>query len=576
MKIKKVVEVGVLVAGGGGAGERAALEAARSGASVAIALKGRLALSGCTARAVSELSAFSAAIAQGDPRDNAYLHFHDTVYQGNGLSNEELARIFVQGAKEIAWQLAEEGVPFRRDGKGRPVQLLADASTVPRALTCGADTGREIANLVKQELLEQPGVEIYENVMITGLLKNKGTVCGAVGLDTEDGQVIVFRTPSVVLATGGGCCAYTLSAQPPEITGDGLALSARAGAKLVNMEFIQFGPAMVYPIIGYLLVTSFWRLNPRIYNGKGEEFLSNYLPEGLNADDVIRAKQFAFPFIIEYPAMYLDIAIHSEVFAGRGSEHGGVYLDISHNDAETIKKEVPVSYQWLLERGIDITKQPLEIAPVAQCFIGGVAYDRTAETDVPGLFVCGELSGGLHGAARPGGNLLCISQVFGKIAGQSAARRAAPVAVVQIDEAELEQELSRMDSLIGAGKPAAEVIRKLQAVMWEHVAIVRNEEGLRKALAEIERLRAEEWPQVAAADGKELRSVLELDCLLDVAKYVAISSLERKESRGTFYRSDYPARNNQDWLKVIELSQEGGRITSARKLPKKIENFDLE
>jgi len=574
MKIKRTIKTDVLVIGGGGAGERAAYEAQKLGAKVAIVVKGKLAQSGCTTRAVSELSAYSAAFAHTDPRDNTYMHFRDTVYQGHGLCNEKLVRIFVNSAPKRMLELDKMGCQFvKEDGKYQ--QLLADASTIPRACHFGADTGRQIAGALKEQL-SKANTEIYENIIITKLLTYQNAVTGAMGFDFKDGGVVIFKAKSTVLATGGGGQVYSLSGQPNDITGDGISLATRVGAKLVNMEFIQFGPALIYPVTGYLLVTSFWKLKPRLYNKNGEEFLTKYLPEGLTAEEVIRSKEFAFPFIIDYPAMYLDIAIHSEVTSGRGSEHGGVYLDISHNDPEEIEKKVPVSFKWLLEHGIDIRKQPIEIAPVAQCFIGGVKYNKKAKTDIEGLFVCGEVSGGAHGAARPGGNLLAISQVFGYIAGKSAAERALPIQGVRIDKKQINQEIQRLNGFLESGDETEDlknVIHKLRNVMWNNVSCVRNKSVLEKALNIINNLRKYEWPKVGANSVKSLRKIIELDFMLDVAKYIIISSLIRKESRGTFYRNDYPNMNNVEWLKVIELSKKNDDIEVNLRFPEKMQDF---
>lgn len=576
MEIKRTIETGVLVIGGGGAGERAAYEASRMGAKVAMVIKGKLASSGCTTRAVSELSAFSASFAHTDPRDNAYLHFHDTVYQGHGMCNEKLVRILANDAPKRMMELVDAGCEFVREENGKFQQLLADASTVARACHFKADTGRQIANTLKRQIAET-NVEVFEDVMITKLLTRGDAVVGAVGLDYTDGKLIIFKVAAVVLATGGGGRTYSLSAQPSDVTGDGLVLAARIGAKMVNMEFIQFGPALVYPVTGYLLVTAFWKLKPRIYNANGEEFLAKYLPEGLTPEEVIRSKEFAFPFIVDYPAMYLDIAMHGEITSGRGSEHGGIYLDVSHNDGEVIEKKVPVTFKWLLERGIDIRKQPIEMAPVAQCFIGGIAYDEQARTNIEGLYVCGEVSGGLHGAARPGGNLLCISQVFGSIAGKSAGRHALPVVSVEVEPAQIDQELQRLDGLISDdGKAPHDVLAKLQKIMWDNVSIVRDKQSLEEAINVIDGLRQEEWTQVRAVSPMQLRQAVELDFMLDVAKYVAVPSLLREESRGTFYRKDYPTMNNLDWLKIIELSQEEETVNSKYRLPVKLADFYLD
>jgi len=572
MEIKKTIETDVLVIGGGGAGERAAYEAFKQGVKVSVVVKGELGNSGCTTRSFSELSAYSAAFAHSDPRDNSYLHYSDTVYQGNGLCNEKLVRILTQNAPKRMLELDRAGCKFVKNGN-KYEQLLADASTVPRACHYGADTGRQIAGTLAN-LIRKTNINIYENIVITKLLTFNGTVTGALGIDIKKESIILFKAKSVVLATGGGGQIYSLSGQPEDITGDGFSLAVRAGAELVNMEFIQFGPALVYPITGYLLVTNFWRLNPKLYNKDKIEFLDKYIPDDLTKEDVIRAKQFAFPFIINYPAMYLDIAMHSEITNGNGTEHGGIFLDISHNAPEVIENKVPVTFKWLLDRGVDIRKQPIEIAPVAQCFIGGVKFNEFAETNVPGLYVCGEVGGGLHGAARPGGNLLAISQVFGHIAGISAAKRALPISSIKIDQEQVDNEIKRLNSLIkNKAVNPQKIIDRLRKAMWNNVSIVKNKDGLEKTLNIVNELRRVDWLKVGTNSPKNILKIIELDFMLDVSSYVIRASLERKESRGTFYRDDYPKINNCDFSRIFCLTQECGETKLRKETSNKLDNF---
>jgi fumarate reductase (CoM/CoB) subunit A len=340
------------------------------------------------------------------------------------------------------------------------------------------------------------------------------------------------------------------------------------------MEFIQIGPAMVHPVRGYLLVTRFWKLSPRIYNRNREEFLPKYLPDGVSSDAVIRAKEYAFPFIINYPAMHLDIAMHTEIKQGRGTEHGGVYMDVSHNSAEQIENTVPVTFKWLLDRGIDIRKQPIEIAPLVQCFIGGVRYNDDAATDVPGLFVCGEVSGGAHGAARPGGNLLAISQVFGRIAGNSAAKRAKPINRVNLDEAQLTAEVERLNGLLAPGGESAKVLSTpLKKLLWDNVCCVRNHDGLTAVLGAL-CVANTKMPQVRAGNVQQLREALEFQYLLDTAEMVTRAALARDESRGTHYREDAPKPNNYRWLKNINIRMVDGAMKLSLARPVTIPDFE--
>jgi len=572
----KVIETDVLVIGGGGAGERAALEARARGVSVTIVVKGKLGESGCTTRAVSELSAYSAAFGHSDPRDKPYFHFRDTVDQGMGLANQKLVRILAEEAPKRLVELVEMGARFKRKGD-KFEQLLADASTLPRACNYGADTGREIASALKKEILKSR-TRIAENMMITKLLTFEGTVVGATGIKLDTGEFAVFKAKSTVLATGGTGQIYSLTAQPLDLTGDGFILAYRVGAELVNMEFVQIGPALVYPIKGYLLVTSFWKLNPRLYNKNREEFLAKYLPSHSSLEELFCAKQFAFPFMFGYPAMGLEVAMHTEIKKGRGTEHGGIYLDISRNSAEKIKEMVPVSYQWLKRRGIDITKQPIEIAPMVQCFIGGVSFNEDAQTTVPGLFVCGEVAGGAHGAARPGGNLLAISQVFGFIAGRKAAERALPIERIRVEDSEIEQERNRIFGRLrkkGTGKPG-EIVRRVRKTMSENVSVVRNKDGLESTLKELEAIKKNTLPEMRVSRKENLSEAIMAENMVEVAELVSYASLLRNESRGTHYREDFPMTNDFRWQKTIHLRFEKGETRAFLRNPVVPRNFYAE
>jgi fumarate reductase (CoM/CoB) subunit A len=564
-------EVDVLVIGGGGAGLRAALEAHKLGATVAVVAKGNLGDSGSTAKSVSELSAYSCALGHADPRDAPYLHFRDTVDQGRRCANQRLARILVQEAPNRFLEIVEMGGTFKKKGD-KFEQLLADASTLPRACHNGADTGREIATALKRECLKRD-ITRLENVWITKLLTCHGSVVGATGLDLKNKTFLTFRAKSVILATGGGGQIFLLNAQPLDITGEGFCMAFNVGAELVNMEYIQIGPALVYPVKGYLLVTRFWRLNPKLYNGKGEPFLKDYLPAGLTEKEVIEAKQFAFPFIFGYPAMYLDIAMHKEIKAGRATEHGGIFLDISHNRPEDIENMIPVSFKWLLERGIDLRKQPIEIAPVIQCFIGGVKFDETCQTNVPGLFVCGEVGGGEHGAARPGGNLLAASQVFGHIAGQSAARRALSVERIGFDYGQAQEEKRRLQSKVVGQDNAEPVIEQVRKLMWDHVSVVREEHQLNETLEVLGKLKKDWVPHLEAKDIHGLSRVLFAETAVELGLLVTAAALLRKESRGTHYREDYPQTDHQRWNKVIKIRNDHEKMVASLCDPMEIDDF---
>lgn len=559
--------------GGGGAGCRAAREAAKLGASVAIVFKKAKRSSGCTAKAVSELSAYSAAFGYRDPRDKPLNHYLDTVHEGAGLADETLVRILAKEAPCGLEEIAELGATFNMKD-GRFDQLLADASTLPRAVNCGADTGREILNTLIDDLEKTEQVTFYENVVVLRLLTNNNTVVGALAIDIKAGEYILFAAKSTVLATGGACYLYELNGQPDDLTGTGYGMAYEIGASFVNMEMIQFGPAIIYPVKGYLLVTSYWKLNPRLYNGNGDDFLYRYVPDGLTAAEALRAKEFAFPFNVGHPGMYVDIAMHQEICEGRGSEHGGIYLDISHNAPDVIEQMVPVSFRWFMEHGIDIRKGPIEIAPIAQCYIGGVYIDEKTHTSLDGLFCCGEVEGTVHGAARPGGNMLAASQVFGKIAGGEAAKRALPLRGVIVNESQAQEVIAEINRLQSKkdGFSAHDVLQRIQKLMWRHVSICRHKKGLEQALAELDKIKDEMLPDLGAKDLLDAVFAYEIRHMLQTARMVTLSALLREETRGSHYRTDFPDRDSDNWLKLIRM-RGPGEICVGYPQPRRLADF---
>lgn len=569
------IETDVLVIGGGGAGCRAALEAANKGSTVAIAFKLTKRESGCTAKAVSELSAYSAAFGYKDPRDQPLNHFLDTVNDGAGLADERLVKILAEEAPKCLEELVKIGATFNMHD-GRFDQLLADASTLPRAVNHGADTGREILYSLINELEKNTNVTFFENTTVLRLLTNMDTVVGALAIDDITGEFKIFSAKSTVLATGGACYLYSLSGQPRDLTGTGYGMAYEVGARFVNMEMIQFGPAIIYPVKGYLLVTKYWRLKPRLYNKNGEEFLNRYVPKTLTADEALRAKEFAFPFNVGHPGMYVDIAMHEEICAGRGSEHGGIYMDVSYNDPKIIEETIPVTFAWFMKRGIDVRKEPIEIGPVAQCFIGGLKIDSNTKTTVDGLYACGETEGTVHGAARPGGNMLAASQVFGKIAGIAAAKHARPIKGVVIDEAQITRTITDIEMLQkkSEGTSARDILAQLQKLMWENVSICRNEKGLSATLAKIADI---EKNVVSSLKGESLENTIlayEIPRMLSVARLVTKSALIRRESRGCHYRTDYPERSATEAPRCIEIQGPGEGMITLKK-PEKLEDFYL-
>ena len=557
-----VVKTDVLIIGGGGAGSRAAIEADKVGAEATIVCKGEYGASGCTPNSASEWMAYGVALGLADPRDSCEAHFRDIVEMGAYVCDHNLARIIAYEASERFNELVEWGVDFLRGRDGKFTQVMSDGATYPRACGTGADTGKQIMNAVKDQVDER-GIHVAERTMTVDLIRQNGEVAGAVGINVESLELTAFVANSTVIATGGHGGLYKYNVFPPGMTGDGYAMALRAGAKLVNMEFMQMGPCVVTPFkfdVGGVL----WRLGPRLINGNGNEYLKQYLPSDLGIDEVYRLKSVTFPFTMRNPSGYVDIANFTEIAEGRSTESGGVAFDLSHVPSDVIEKEASIPFKYFMSEGIDIRKEPLEIAPSVQHMNGGILINEKGETNVLGLYAAGEVAGGQHGSDRPGGNSLADCQVFGARAGRHAAERARKRSI-SIDIGRAEKVEDRLRSLQKRFAPSisqkrrtdvGEAVTDFREMMWRNVSVVRDENSLRETHRRLLRYRelGDSWLK---SHGSSLVEAVELRNMIDVGLAIAVSALTRQETRGSHYRTDYPLRNDKEWLKMIEVQMLG-------------------
>lgn len=557
---KEMVTTDVLVVGGGGAAARAALAARTAGATVRLVTKGKNMADGSTVTAVSELFAIGAALRHANDQDSPEIHYQDTLRAGEGFINPELVRILAEEAPERVLELKEWGVPFQHEGNYL-AQRLSDFASYPRVcwVEDGA-TGREIVRVLLGKLKELE-VPIDEEVMIVQMLENEGSICGAVGLEAVTNRLIVYRAKSVVLATGGAQQLYKFNVGSKMMTGDGYALALDLGLPVINMEFVQFGPGMIYPKT-QVLSGPIYRLQPRLYNGDNEEFLHKYLPMTVTETEVFANK--AFPFSANNISKYLDLAIFQEVKSGRSTKHGGVLLDLRSSSAD-LMETIPITWKRLQELGIDPREQCLEVSIIAQCMNGGVLMkDPNGETDIDGLFVAGEVAGGARGPDRPGGNSLAECQVFGHRAGWAAAQREGSGRFIELSvrwaEAGLKNRLNN-DSGPAAGKLRHEV----QQLMWDNCLVIRDEAGLKRTMARLEELT--EMASSGFSRGTDTPFVaLGTANLITVARTVALSALLRRESRSTHYRKDYPQPGGSEWVKSLLIRQAAdGSLTATNK-----------
>jgi succinate dehydrogenase / fumarate reductase, flavoprotein subunit len=519
----------VLIIGAGGAGLRASLEALAQGVSVGVVCKSLLG----KAHTVMAEGGIAAAMANVDAADNWKTHFRDTMRGGKFLNNWRMAQLHAQESPDRVRELEQWGALFDRTENGDILQRAFGGHTFKRLCHVGDRTGLEMIRTLQDRGVQQ-GIDVYMECTVTRLLTGGGRVTGAFAYWRETGRFIVFKAKSIVIATGGIGKAWRITSNSWEYTGDGMALAYEAGAELMDMEFVQFHPTgMVWPPgVQGILVTEAVRGEGGILRNKaGERFMEKYDPKRmeLSTRDVVAR------------------SIYTEVKEGRGTEHGGAYLDISHKPAEYVKKKLPSMYHQFKELAdVDITKGPMEVGPTCHYMMGGIRVDaETAQSNIAGLFAAGEAAAGLHGSNRLGGNSLSDLLVFGRRAGLAAAEHAKRASASSFDNSQIEQaekELLAPFSNSGAESPYA-VHRDLQEVMQNLVGIYRTKEDLEKALVDLEKLRVR--AAKASVEGSRLFNPgwhlwYDLKAMLMVSEAVTHSALARTESRGAHSRIDHP------------------------------------
>ncbi len=572
----------VLVIGAGGAGLRAAIEASSEGATVGLVCKSLLG----KAHTVMAEGGVAAALGYVEPKDNWKVHFRDTMKGGRYLNQWRMAQLHAMEAPDRVKELEAWGALFDRTPDGRILQRNFGGHKYPRLAHVGDRTGLEMIRTLQQHGIHC-GMQVYMECTITRLLVDGDVVRGAFGYWRDSGRFVVFHAKAVVLATGGIGRAFRVNSNSWECTGDGQALAYLSGAELMDMEFMQFHPTgMVWPpsVRGTLITEGVRGEGGTLRNKDGKRIMFNYIPE-LYAGETASAEEEADQWLREstsgvaskarrtpdlLPRDIVARAIHSEVKAGRGSPHGGVFLDIhSRRSAEDIKRKLPAMYHQFKELGdVDITKEPMEVGPTAHYAMGGVRVDpETQESRIKGLFAAGECAAGMHGANRLGGNSLSDLLVFGRIAGLHAAKYASSRGVRPLDDGEIEaaarEALAPFDRAEG---PNPFLLHEdLKDKMHTFVGIIRSEEDLKKGIEHVERLKA------AAARVKiegnrhfnaSWHQAFDMRNMLIVSEAMARAALLRTESRGAHAREDYPDMDKGRLSKVNVVSRLGpGGIT---------------
>ena len=540
----------VLIIGAGGAGLRAAIEALTQGARVGVVSKSLLG----KAHTVMAEGGIAAAMANVDHADSWKTHFRDTMRGGKLVNNWRMAQLHAQESPDRVRELEQWGALFDRTPTGDILQRAFGGHTFKRLCHVGDRTGLEMIRTL-QDRGVQMGFDVFMECTVVRLLKDGDRVVGAFAYWREQGRFVLLKAKAVVIASGGIGKAWPITSNSWECTGDGMALAYEAGADLLDMEFVQFHPTgMVWPPgVQGLLVTEAVRGEGGILRNKlGERFMEKYDPKRmeLSTRDLVAR------------------SIYTEVKEGRGTEHGGAYLDISYKPAEYVKKKLPSMYHQFKELAdVDITKGPMEVGPTCHYMMGGIRVDaETAASSLPGLFAAGEAAAGLHGANRLGGNSLSDLVVFGRRAGLAAAAFAAKATPAAIDAAQVGDAERAMLAPFdrGDGENPYTVHRDLQKVMQNLVGIFRTAEDLATALVELQKLKARAGK--VRVEGSRLFNPgwhlsRDLQCMLTVSEAVALSAQARKESRGAHSRIDYPNADDKVWGKqnnVISRSGDGG------------------
>ena len=577
----------VIVVGAGGAGLRAAIAANDAGARTAVICKSLLG----KAHTVMAEGGIAAAMGNLYPEDNWQVHFRDTMRGGKLLNHWRMAELHAKEAPERVWELEQWGALFDRTADGLISQRDFGGHRYARLAHVGDRTGLEMIRTLQQRTVAL-GVDVFMECTVTDLLKDGDRISGAFGYWRESGRFVVFDAPAVVLATGGIGKSWKVTSNSWEYTGDGHALALRAGAGLVNMEFVQFHPTgMVWPpsVRGILVTESVRGDGGILKNSDGERFMFNYIPEFFKAetaDSVEEADRWYTdkrnnrrpPELL--PRDEVARAINSEIKAGRGSPHGGVFLDIaSRRTPEYIQKRLPSMYHQFKELAeVDITKEPMEIGPTCHYVMGGVEVEPdSAVSKVTGLYAAGEVAGGMHGANRLGGNSLGDLLVFGKRAGEYAAEYARSLGSSRPAVAQAHVDTAAAAALAPFNSEGGEnpysVHQALQAIMQDLVGIIRTEAELKAAIDRITDLRAR-VANVTVEGHRQYNPgwhlAIDLSNMLLVSDAVAKAALERKESRGGHTRDDYPMTDYDFWGKlnlIIELGGLGEPGVRHQKLP---------
>lgn len=532
----------LLVIGGGGASLRAAVEARKAGINVLIVRKGI----GSTAFKVAETAGFNVPDGQVDSLDNPAEFYKDIMDAALGMADPRLAEVLVEDAGDTLKFLEEAGVPFLYEGD-RFLEVVGCFAARPRMHIIKGH-GEPIVKALKSKVKEL-NIRDLNMVMVTRIVVENNRVAGAVCLNLKNGEPFVVDCRAIFLGAGGAGQLFLFNHNPPDITGDGYALAYRAGARLVNMEFMQAGLGFTSPVRSNFN-NWIWSGCPAVHNRLGEGFIDRYLPDNLTVSEVMEAKSAHYPFSCRDASKYIEIAIHKEIQSGRGTDRNSVTVDFapllnldidSLPENSAVRKMWPITREYLENKGVDFKKDIIEISTFGHAINGGLVVDTDGMSTIDGLFAAGEVAGGPHGADRLGGNMLLTCQVFGARSGRAAARYVNKCASTYVGNNTLNNEGENIRSLYnlkGETTPGA-LKRQLQTLMWGNYLVVKSEDTLSRCLDGLKEI-AESMERAQVKTVSDLRLCLEMKNMLTTAQMMCRAALLRKESRGSHYREDCP------------------------------------
>lgn len=543
MDIKRY-ECDVLIIGSGGAGCKCGIVASKHDADVIIVSKGLTFKSGCTMLAEG---GYNAVFGYVDEEDSLQLHIQDTLKGGAFLNDLSLVHKLVTESPQRLIELEDYGSLFDRQDDGRLNQRAFGGQSYRRTCFKGDQTGHEMMLGLREEVIRE-NITTHDEIMITKLLFDEAhtKIVGAMGLNLNDSSIVIYNSKTTVIAAGGCGWLYPVTSNASQKTGDGVMIAYNAGADVMDMEMVQFHPTgMLSPKSrrGVLITEAVRGEGGHLINSEGERFMINYdSRQELATRDIVAR------------------AIYSEIQEGRATPLGGVYLSVEHLPEEQVRTKLHTMVQQFKDVGVDIVNEPMEVAPTAHHFMGGIKINTDCQTNIENLYAAGEVTSGVHGANRLGGNALADTQVFGKRAGIKCSENIQSLELTAPSQSDVDDEIKRIEDLWSHGKYDPEDIKEeIQDIMWKYVAIVRDEEGLLEAQRLLDQLKEKthdmDVPPFKQYNNK-LMMALEVISMIELAKLIVESALLRKESRGAHFRSDYPNLNDEEYLKSFVLNKD--------------------